>query len=372
MAVPLLAAACGGGSSRDPVWSESSLSGTDDGGDETTDGEPPESSSSDEGSSGEVGGSSSSGDAPGEFSNIARITKPASVTDLGGGQWSIDEQGLGDIGHAFFAEHPDDYDFLAVYTEGDMPEVYAFAYSVQYDVAGIGFDISGTPWITPADVGSAGRLLQINMMNTPKIYDDPNDASILVHETTHHFAAFIELPGTPEPAYLLDDSWSHFNIHVDTGGPSATGYGDLVDLGGGAFRFTVQYPLQLSPLELYLAGMIPPADVPPMFYVRDAYGYDPAVPPFGEIWTHASYSLDATYSGTRVDFTVDDVVAANGVRTPAFGAAKTDFRVAFAMVCIDKEACDPADLAVVEAQRTSMELQFPTATGSRASVDATL
>lgn len=325
----------------------------------------------DDGSSSGEGGTSSDSGAVGTFPNIARITRTPSLGDGAGGTWTIDEAALAEIGHAFYAEHPDAFDFLAVYTEAVLQDIGAFAYTVRYDIGGIGFD-GYDPGITPAMVGSAGQLAQINVMNAPEDYADPNDASILIHETTHRWSAFIEVPGTPAPAFLLDDSWAHFNIHVHTGGPSATGYGDLVDLGGGSFRFTLQYPLQLSPLELYLAGMIGPAEVGPLFYVRDAYGYDPATPVYSGAWGPATYHEDATYSGVRVDFTIDDVVAGNGVRTPAAGTAQTHFRFAFVLVCSDAAACDPAQLQRVEAQRVAFESQFADATDGRGSIDAAL
>lgn len=371
----VVAVACGEAERGESSWAESTVSVTvTDGGEGESAGDDESDVSShgadDEGSS-EGAGSTTGVVEPEDLSNVALLSKPAGIVDLGNGAWQIDEAGLAAIGHAFYAEYGDDYDFLAVYTEGEMLEVYAFAYSVQYDVGGIGFD-GYDPGITPATVGSAGKLLQIDMMNAPRIYDDPNDASILVHEMVHHWAAFIEVPGTPAQAFLLDDSWAHWNVHVHTGGPSAVGYGDLVDLGGNRFQFTVQYPLALSPLELYLAGMIPAAEVPPLFYVRDAYDYEPATPPFGGAWAPSSYSMDAAFSGTRVDFTIDDVIAANGPRTPAYGAAKTDFRVAFVLVCTDAAACSPSDVAIVESQRQALEGWFGPATGGRGTVDATL
>jgi hypothetical protein len=371
LAGALAVAGCGADGRGESPWVESTVAETADDGDSSEGADDGESSAGDDGGSSEGAGSTTGDVAPGEYPHIARLSKTPGIVDMGGGAWEIGETALAEIGHAFYAEHGDDYDFLAVYTEGEMLEVYAFAYAVQYDVGGIGFD-GYDPGITPSVVGSAGKLLQIDVMNAPRIYDDPNDASILVHEMTHHWAAFIEVPGTPAQAFLLDDSWAHWNVHVHTGGPSAVGYGDLVDLGGNRFQFTVQYPLQLSPLELYLAGMMPPAEVPPLFYVRDAYDYDPATPLWGDAWAQSSYSMDAAFSGTRVDFTIADVIAANGPRTPAFGAAKTDFRVAFVLVCVDADACNPSDLAIVESQRQALEAWFGPATGGRGTVDAKL
>jgi hypothetical protein len=185
---------------------------------------------------------------------------------------------------------------------------------------------------------------------------------------THRWAAFVELAGTPAPAYLLDAGWSHWNIHVHGGGPSATGYGDVADLGGGTFRFDEVRPWMLSPLELYLAGFIAQADVPPMFYVADAYGYDPAVTSYGETIGPSTLAEPCSFSGTRVDFTVDDIVTTNGPRTPAFGEAATEFRVAFVLVCVDVDACNPSELDVVEAQRTAFPATWSAATGGRSTV----
>lgn len=335
--------------------------------------------SSDESSADDSSEDSSSGapddtapTAPGDYDDIARIGMTPGFTDHGDGTWSMTETALDEIGFAFFADHPDDYDFLVVYTEGDFVEYGAFAYAVKYGIDGIGIDVVGTPWITPQDVGSAGRLMQISFMNTPALYDGA-DASIVVHETTHHWSAYLELAGTPTTAFLLDSEYGgHWNIHTNTGGSSATGYGDLVDLGTGRFQFTAQYPLRLSPLEMYLAGMLPPAEVPPLFYVVNPSQYEPATPPYDAAWSQGSYSSTASFAGTRVDFSIDDLIATNGPRTPAFGQAQTDFHFAFILVCADVDACDPAALAGVEAQRTSFEVDWDNATGGRSSADASL
>ncbi len=221
--------------------------------------------------------------------------------------------------------------------------------------------------------GSGGRLQQINVMNAPSLYaPDPSGADILVHETVHRWAAYALLDSAPFSDCLLDGGGGHWNVHVHTGGPSTVGYGDLVDLGGGRFRFTVQYPLLLSPLELYLAGFIPPEEVPPMFYVVDAGGYEPPSPSFGGAWSAASYGEDVEFSGTRVDFAIGDVIGSNGPRVPGASDAPRQFRFAFVLVCRDAAACCEEDAAVVEAQRRAFPARFAAATGGRATIDATL
>lgn len=374
----LVAVACGAPQRENPWESNSSP---------TTVGEPtapPGTDESDASSDGEAdsdgGDSESSGttdetDEPpdGEYGDIAKIGMTPGFTDHGDGTWSMTETALDELGFAFYAEYADDYDFLVVYTEGDFVEYGAFAYSVKYDAMGIGIDLGGAPPpFTPQDVGSGGRLMQISFMNTPMLYTG-GDASIVVHETVHHWSAYIELGGTPTEAFLLDSLYGgHFNIHTNTGGSSATGYGDLVDLGTGRFQFTVQYPLRLSPLEMYLAGMIPASEVPPLFYVTNPSQYEPATPPFDPTWSQGSYSSDASFAGTRVDFDIDDVIATNGARTPAAGEQQTDYRFAFVLVCKDAGACDPAALAGTEAQRVSFEGDWDFATGGRSTANVSL
>jgi hypothetical protein len=320
------------------------------------------------------GDESSTGDeAP--YADIARIAMPTGWTVEADGSWTfpdVEPSPFVALGQAFYADHGDDYDFLAVYTEGVLLEFWALAVTVRYDIGGIGLP-QDAAWIDPSDAGSAGRLQQIDVMNAPWQYaPDPSDADVLVHETTHRWAAFVELGGTPEPAYLLDAGWAHWNIHVHGGGPSATGYGDVVDLDGGSFRFDLVRPWKLSPLELYLAGLVPADEVAPMFYVASPYGHDPAIGASGEAIGRATLAEPCTFSGVRTDFTVADIVAANGPRVPAVGEAQTHFRFAFVLACVDPDACSESDLAIVEAQRTAFPATWSAATGGRSTVDTAL
>ena len=104
-------------------------------------------------------------------------------------------------------------------------------------------------------------------------------------------------------------------------------------------------------------------------FLRD---FDSLVNEWGETLGARSYGEDATFTGTRVDFTIDDVVEANGVRTPVYGTAPTHFRFAFVLVCADVDNCSEDDLAIVEAQRLALPEAFAAATGGRASADVSL
>lgn len=363
-AVPPATGVGGAGTSGD---SESADASDDTGGDDS-DGDGGAQTSVADASTGEDNG------VP-DDSNIARLQVPAAWLTKSGTTWSYDLYAElppdYEIAREFYVEHADDYDFLVVYTELEVAEVPAHALGVQENISGIRYGEEPS-WSQAQTAGSAGRLQQINFMNAPTFYPDPAAADILIHEAVHRWSAGLGLQSAPSPGSLLGPAGGHWNIHVSTGGPSATGYGELIDIGGGSFRFDVVYPLQISPLELYVAGLIPAAEVPPLFYVANASGYEPAVDPWGDAFGPTTYGEDATFMGTRVDFTIEDIVASNGPRVPAFGVAPTHFRFAFALVCADVTACNESDLALVEQQRVAFASQFPAATGQRASIDTEL
>ncbi|MCA9567135.1 MAG: hypothetical protein KC656_04805 [Myxococcales bacterium] len=292
------------------------------------------------------------------YAHIVQVQRTDAMFTASGSQWTLQWPGTDAIGQAVYQQVGDDYDFLVVYTDREVVDEYARAIKYDYSTGGLGDQWTGPGAPSPLDAGSAGRLDQIDLMTWTGLYaPEPDETSIVVHETTHRWAAFAEVAGGS-----LTDGWGgHWNVWTSTGGNSAVGYGDLVDLGTGRFRFTVSYPLSLSPLELYLAGLAPASSVSGLFRVESRSGFTPSVPEYDPSWGAESYGEDVEFSGTRVDFDIDDVIAANGPRTPAFGAAPTTFRFGFVLVC--ESVCTDADLDVVEAQRTAFPAAWSAATG---------
>jgi large repetitive protein len=103
--------------------------------------------------------------------------------------------------------------------------------------------------------------------------------------------------------------------------------------------------------------------VPPFFVVRAPAGttVDPARDP----------EVGVSFTGTRKDVTVEDVVAALGPRRPATAAAPRGFRQAFVLVAVGEPAA-AADVAKVEQIRAAWEPFFVRSTEGRGSVDARL
>jgi hypothetical protein len=320
------------------------------------------------GNGGDGGSGGSGGDAP-SHPDVARVGVPASFLPVGDGSYRF-EGGLEvfDVTKAFYADHPDAYDFVVVYTDFLIQDIWQFELTTRADIGGIGQDIIyqehyGWPLDWYVEAGSDGALQAVVFMNHRSLWDAAafSAQEILTHEVGHRWGASVLLPQAGDPMALLDASLSHWSRVAGVGGPSALGYGELVDNGDGTFTHERVSPLRYAPLELYAMGLVPATDpsLVGLFHVTGAPDPD-AVNAGGPV----------TFAGTRVDLSIADIVAGLGPRTPSFVEAQTAFRFAFVLVC--DGACDEASLAWVDAQRESWPETFAAATGRRATADTHL
>jgi hypothetical protein len=315
----------------------------------------------------------------GRHPNVARLFAPAGLTPTANDTYALDgPDAIYQLGRAFYADHPDDYDMLLIWTDRSVDGVFAFAVPVDGDIDGIGLTevraFYGWQDLTPADAGSAGRLQHVVLMNAPSIYRPGalyRPADIMLHEIGHRWSANIQLAMAADRLVLIDEFWAHWTIFANVGGPSAEGYGTVSDLGAGRFRFDIVVPLSYSRLELYQQGLLPAAEVGAMFYVDGAIDFDPPTSGTGP-WTVDHVGEPVAYSGTRVDFGIDDVIATHGARRPAFGDAQTSFTVAFAVVCAAEPDCAPGVVDFVEARRAELPAEYDRATGGRGAMVTTL
>lgn len=142
--------------------------------------------------------------------------------------------------------------------------------------------------------------------------------SALLHEVGHRWAARVHARvGDRVTAALLGREGNHWSYFLDSGGSPlegnvwrATSSGQTSD--------TPRDPRRFSELDLYLMGLLPPGEVPPLELLvpapteaRDCAGNDLAAssPP----QTCAALELDAE----RITVPIDDVIAAEGPRLPA-------------------------------------------------------
>jgi hypothetical protein len=212
---------------------------------------------------------------------------------------------------------PDAFDFVVV-----MPAMSFFSSSeflafdsttirVSNDVAGIGLSL----FDRTAEFASAGRLQSV-------IVHSFGSVDLVDRELMQRWGAGLGLPlGLTEETDAGSLLWSPLS---DIGGQLAAYYvaetgeiGRLADNGDGTWRLlpaTGNEPY--SPLELYIMGLIPPDEVPPIHLLS---GLDVSNPE------------RVTAQSVRT-VTIDDIVEADGVRTPPATASPIEFSVAFVVV----------------------------------------
>jgi hypothetical protein len=156
-------------------------------------------------------------------------------------------------------------------------------------------------------------------------------------ELSHVWGPALHVPGaTPGELIGFPFHWSFF---MDAGG-SLAGGNQWRDNGDGTFTTVAADPSTLgySLLDLYLMGLARADEVPPFAVLESAVV--PATPT-DQTWggPYAAHSFpwfdsasDLTVQATRKTFTIDDVIAANGMRDPAAGASPTSWTVGIVLL----------------------------------------
>ncbi|MBI2835405.1 MAG: hypothetical protein HYX76_13360 [Acidobacteria bacterium] len=277
------------------------------------------------------------------------------------------------VAKKFYRTHPDIYDQLVIWTDAPLT-IGAFAYEVTVgnEIQGIGlntFDLS-------RDLGSAGRLRSLVVMDFLSNYpDDPhvrflgeNTAmSVLGQETGHRWLAFMEFrdhTGRRSDALLGRDQ-AHWSFFFDSDASVMEG-NDIQDLGGGSFR-TVAAVQRFSDLDQYAMGLIPESAVPPFFYVENAMNANPPVR-----GREAPPQIGVTFTGTRRDALIQDVIAVLGTRQPSAAQAPKVHRQAILYVVGSGRSADPGQIQKLDRFRTEWEGFFSRATSGRGRAETRL
>lgn len=239
---------------------------------------------------------------------------------------------LGAATRMFYDVYPDEFDFLVVmpihpnyrpsyeYIEGPVP----FATTVRPAAENIGVDDYYID--TSIDYGSPERLLSV-------IYHSAGYGSLLTHEIGHTWGVFIgEGEGLQDQEYMT----AHWNAYSDLGGLMGmyvTPYADdpATEMDRSSQGLPVNFNLQANPdgsfrlvdahgykkfipLDLYLMGLIPPEEIPPVHVLTN--------PDFSDL-EHVTAQQVKTYTYQEV------VDMAGGPRQPAYPEARRDFNIGF-------------------------------------------
>jgi hypothetical protein len=301
----------------------------------------------------------------------------ATATSSAGGSGAVAERFAPDPGldlvaasRAFYAAFADAYDQLVFWTDARAIEsgTFAFESTVRNAITGIGADTLNTS----AEYGSGGALESVVLMDDLGKYPaDPNarangentSLALVAHETGHRWGAtlrFRDAGGKASDAWL-GRQLAHWSFFFDSDASVLEG-NDIEETGGG-FR-TVDAVRRYGPFDLYAMGLLAPSEVPASFYVES---------PAGTSQTRESAPrTGVSFSGTRRNVTIDDVVAAMGAREPASSGAPRRHRQAWVYVVSRGRTADPAAIAKLEMFRRAFEGYFFEATGRRMSVETRL
>ena len=215
----------------------------------------------------------------------------------------------------FYEYFDDEFDFLIFVTSLHQFEQQSLAgsnpqyYLLSNDVRGIGLHI----YSQAQKMGSDGRLQGLVRLPT---YRTMAHQAIVLHELMHRWGAY--MTGS------LDYHWAFSSAYGILGGFDIA---DLMDLGDGDFAVRHNNPGVFaassgtdvySPIELYVAGFMPPGGVPDLWVGEDV---------------EVSGSSGLTFKpGTVRSYTIEEIIAEHGERIPDSSRSQKDFRAAVVML----------------------------------------
>ena len=217
----------------------------------------------------------------------------------------------------FYEHFNDEFDFLIFFPNvlwhqlGPGAIDGAFYKRVKNATKGIGVPI----FSDNSRRGSAERLQGVIFFN----YNDPSMfRGLLLHELMHRWGNFV----------VSTSLGGHWGFSSSGGYLDCYDISNMIDHGGGKFStpdpFYSRSSEQYSPIELYLAGFIPPEDVPDFQvaedgkwlsdergdFVKDDNGY--------RMFTASQFKT----------YTIEDIIAKHGRRDPDHVQSQKDFRAA--------------------------------------------
>lgn len=286
---------------------------------------------------------------------------------------------LPQLTRAFYSEHPDQFDTLFVWTDFpfDNGLGVARAFNVRNDIRGIGlrlFDRSET-------YGSSRLSTLLSMGDIANNWpSDPqahvvglNSAvSIVCHEQGHRWLSYVHFDAEHDiKDDLLGRERAHWSFLMDTRTEDNGSFSSLME--GNSWRenssgtfTTVQTAVNyFNALDLYLMGLIPAEEVPPITFLT-------VEEEVKQILRSKSPVSNFSLSAARKTTSVAQIVEREGARVPDSTTAPKKIRIAFILLTEQGAAPSNATLAKVERYREAIVRYFAVATGRRGSLDSSL
>ena len=273
------------------------------------------------------------------------------------------------VAQKFYLTHPDNYDQILLWTDQPLiTDAFAYELTLANEVRGVGQDI----FDLSRSVGSHGRVRSMVVMDflgkypddpTQKFLGENNTLSVMGQEVGHRWLAYVDFrdsKGATSEALLGRDN-AHWSFFFNSDASVMEGNA-IQDQEGGKF-LTTDAVKRYSRLDQYLMGLIPPSQVPTFFYVESP------------VSTHTradAPQIGVSFTGTRRDVLVDDVIAVNGPRIPASADSSKIHRQAFIYIVSAGRSADAVQVAKLDKIRTQWEAFFLGATEGRMTANTRL
>lgn len=299
----------------------------------------------------------------------------AAVAERFGGATEVD---FVTAAQKFYETHDDAYDYLVFYNNLGIPAgegVVAWESTVRNRRSGYGdpqVDIG-------AEFGSPSRLQAIlNMGPLSQFPKDPKAVvparqaakdtpiTVLAHEAGHLFLAYASVRDSQAARNRPMLGYQNFHWSFVFNSEASLLEGERIrdDGPGVSPRFTTSAATEsYSPLDQYLMGFRAPVEVPPMFLVTGENADSLA-------FRHPQVGI--AFDGARRDIQLDEIVQAEGRRTPDHTVAQRHFRFAFIVIVAQGSVPTPAELDQLETYRGVFETFYRQASSARAYADTSL
>ena len=280
---------------------------------------------------------------------------PGGIDNIQARQW---------VAQSFFAHNPDAYDFIAVVTGfpfdagwGQLGDpTHALYWGIRNDTSGLGL-----PFFDHAQAFGSHRLqgyIDANSLESVRdvngLLDEQSFLTILSHELGHRWLAYCDYrdsQGAISSALRgVDDG--HWSYLLDTDASFMYG-ADWHDNGDGSFT-AAEIKTRYSDLDLYLMGMLGDDEIEPFNLLVNA-----AVP------ADQYPELGATITATTTPVTTDDVIAAEGPRSPSAADAPHELRVALVYLAAPGAPVSTEDLDFLTTARDTWQRLFFAQTDGR-------
>ncbi len=207
----------------------------------------------------------------------------------------------------FYQLLPDDFDFIGLVSQADVPANRAYI-GLRNNTRGIGLPEQDFG----AVAGSASRLQGLIRFPILGFFDLAEPGSS--HEIGHRWCCYSNLPAlaTGKPHWPVGDpAYGIMGFNIPGGTVGGNFPFRIHAQSDGTYRLEqIEPATEFNDFELYLMGLAAPSEVSPVrIFLNQAI-------------------TGTVLPGPVVTTSISDVIAFEGVRTPAFGASQTDFRYA--------------------------------------------